>query len=192
MRADAGCGALSSKGFELNFSTGQVVVHPHHGPATVKKIFTRTIRDERRRYLRLDVHHDDELAVAIPVEMAEELGVRPTVDDDAVRELFTVLMGESSPHEKVWSRRIKNNAERLRSGDVMTIAGLIRDLTRQNEEKRLAFGEMKLLRDATGPFVAELALVLALDEEKVTAMVDAAILEGTAPDLPKGALATAS
>ncbi len=184
--------SVAAKGHALSFSTGQVVVHPHHGPATVKKIFTRVIRNERKRYLRLAVHHDELLSVAVPLDAAEEIGVRATVDVVEVREIFAELLAESSPYEKVWSRRIKADTERLRSGRIGTIAGLIRDLTRRNEEKRLAFGEMKLLRDATGPFVAELALVLALTEEKVAAMVHAAILEGTKPELPDHELAAAS
>lgn len=188
--ADDECGALSSKGHALNFSTGQVVVHPHHGPATVKKTFTRSIRNERKSYIRLEIPQA-ELSVSLPVDQAEEIGVRPVVDASGVQEIFEVLLGESEPHEKVWSRRIKANAERLRSGDLLTVAGLIRDLTRQNEEKRLAFGEMKLLRDAVAPFVAELAIVLSMSEEDVESMVDAAVLEGVRPTLPK-ALATAS
>ncbi|MEE6282050.1 CarD family transcriptional regulator [Georgenia sunbinii] len=160
----------------MNFSTGQVVVHPHHGPATIKKIFTRTIRDDRRKYLNLEVRHSD-LSVAVPVELAEEMGVRPILDAAGVREIFDLLLAESEVEETVWSRRIKNNTMRLRSGDVRTIAGLIRDLTRRNTEKRLSFGEMNLLRDAMTPFVAELAISLNLTEDDVTAMVDAAVLE---------------
>src|SRR5690625_351976 len=171
----------------LEFSTGQVVVHPHHGPATVKRTFSRSIRGERRKYLRLQVHHDD-LLVAVPVETAEEIGVRPTIDLEEVREIFDVLLAESGKQEKVWSRRIKSNTERLRTGDMKTVAALIRDLTRQNDEKRLAFGEMKLLRDATGPFVAELALVLSKDAEEVTEMMNAAILEDVKPELPDAKL----
>lgn len=157
----------------------------------MKKTFSRSIRGERRKYLRLQVHHDD-LQVAVPVETAEEIGVRPTIDLDEVREIFDVLLEASEKQEKVWSRRIKSNAERLRTGDLKVIASLIRDLTRQNEEKRLAFGEMKLLRDASGPFVAELALVLGKDVEEVTEMVNAAILESVSPELPDAKLATAS
>lgn len=175
----------------MSFSNGQVVVHPHHGPATVKKTFTRTIRQERKRYYRLEVHHT-ELAVAVPVDLAETIGVRPTIDLAEAGELFDLLLAPAVQQETVWSRRIKYNGERLRSGQIRTIAEMIRDLTHQNETKRLAFGEMKLLRDATEPFVAELAHVLALDQEEVTAMVDAAILEGVKPELREGALATAS
>src|SRR5690625_3796472 len=60
------------KGHALNFSPGQVVVHPHHGPATIKKVASRTIRGNRVKYLKLEV--TEELLVSIPVEKAEEIG----------------------------------------------------------------------------------------------------------------------
>ncbi|MFD1505580.1 CarD family transcriptional regulator [Georgenia yuyongxinii] len=175
----------------MKFVPGQVVIHPHHGPATVAQVTTRTIRDRRVRFLTLNVH-DPELSVFVPTERAEEIGVRPVVDIDGARDLFKLLLAPGEEKEKVWSRRIKNSTERLRSGDIRTIAGLIRDLTRWNADKRLSFGEMKLLRDACDPFVSELAIALSTTEDEVAAMVDAAALEGTWPSIPESVLAAAS
>lgn len=175
----------------MNFSPGQVLVHPHHGPATISTIATRKIGTGRRRYLKLDVH-GTELSVGVPLEQAEELGVRPLLDPDGLREVFDVLVAPSGEKSSVWSRRVKANADRLRSGDIRTVAGLIRDLTRWNQEKRLSFGEMKMLRDALSPFVAELALVLAVSEEEAAAVVNTAVLDGTRPSIPHSELAAAS
>ena len=175
----------------MNYFPGQVLVHPHHGPATVAKIATRKVGKSQKRYLKLDVH-DAELSVGIPLEQAEEMGVRPLLDADGLREIFDVLLAPTGEKEKVWSRRVKRSADQLRSGDIRIIAGLIRDLTRWNEEKRLSFGEAKTLRDALTPFVAEVALVLAVDEEEASAVVDAAVLKGTRPTVPQDRLAAAS
>src|SRR5699024_119219 len=101
-----------------------------------------------------------------------------------VREIFDVLVAPSDAADTVWSRRMKNNTTRLRSGNIRTIAGLIRDLTRRNEEKRLSFAELNRLREATGPFVAELAIVFSVTEEEIETMVNTAILDGTRPSHP--------
>ena len=175
----------------MNFYPGQVLVHPHHGPATVSKIVNRKLGKRSQRYLQLDVHGAD-LSLGVPLEQAEELGVRPLLDTDGLREVFDVLLAPSEEKESVWSRRVKKNADRLHTGDIGIIAGLVRDLTRWNREKRLSFGESKTLRDALGPFVAELALVLEVSENDAAAAVDAAVLEGTRPSTPQTALAAAS
>ena len=147
------------------------------------------IRSDRKQYLKLEVH-GSELSVALPADSAEEMGIRAVLTPDGAREIFDVLLEESEPEDTVWSRRIKNNTTRLRSGDVRTIAGLIRDLTRRNTEKRLSFGEMNLLREATGPFVAELSIVLAVPEAEIEAMIEAAVLEDVKPTIAQD-LATA-
>ncbi len=175
----------------MNFTKGQIVVHPHHGPATVKKISSRTLRGEKKQYLTL-LTHQDEMSVAVPVDLADEMGVRPLMDSKGVKEIFEILTGESSPFDKVWSRRFKDYTERLNSGDVITTAGLVRDIMRRNHENRVSYGEMGVLRDAVGPLIAELALALDIDEEKASQLIDEAILEGTMPKLGKGGLVLAS
>lgn len=175
----------------MKFSKGQVVVHPQHGPATISQISTRTLKGTRKQYLKLTVH-DDDMWVAVPVDLAEEMGVRPVLDAAGITEIFELLVAESEPFDQVWSRRFKNYTERLRSGDIRTLAGLIRDLTRRNDEKKVSYGEASLLREAVSPFVAELAIVLALPSDEVEVMVDAAVRQQRMPDLRSGAMALAS
>ncbi len=140
------------------------------------------MRGEKKEYLTL-LTHQDEMSVAVPMELAEEMGVRPLMDEAGVKEIFEILAGESSPFDKVWSRRFKDYTERLGSGDVITTAGLVRDITRRNHDSRVSYGEMGVLREATGPLVAELMLALELDKEKVEELISHAILEAEVPTI---------
>src|SRR5690625_3919094 len=175
----------------MKFSKGQVVIHPHHGPATITAITTRKIKNASKKYLKLDVH-DPQLSVRMPLERAEEIGVRSVISKDGVRELFDIFTGPSGPTDSVWSRRMKNNTSLLRTGDVQTIAGLVRDLIRRNEEKRLSFGEMSLLREAMGPITAELAIVLKVTADEAEEAIRAAVIDDVKPKLTDTALAAAS
>ena len=174
----------------MQFSEGQVVVHPHHGPATVTAITTRVVRGEPRKYLKLEVLGTN-LAVGVPLAGATEAGVRPVVGGDELAAVFSILTAPSPEEEQGWSRRIKANVERLRTGDLHTIAGLVRDLVRRQDDKGLSLGEKDLLRDARGPFVTEVALALDLAEAEAEAVVEAAIRDGVVPPLPTAELATA-
>lgn len=175
----------------MQFSKGQVVVHPHHGPATVGKVSTRTVGGERRKYLSLTVRADG-MEVAVPVDVADEIGVRPVVDLAGVREIFDLLVGEGEPYDSVWSRRFKSYTERLRSGDLRTLAGLVRDIARRDEEKKVSYGEANILREARAVFTAELSVALGTDQERAEALVTAAVLERELPDLSAPDLALAS
>lgn len=165
----------------MEFSKGQVLIHPQHGPATVTKVTSRMIQGERRRYLTLKVHADD-MSIAVPVDAAEEIGVRAVMDAARVREVFTTLAHEGEPFDKVWSRRYKHNTERLRSGDLLQIAGLIRDVTRRDDEVKVSYGEANQLREATDLLVAELTIALGLPREKTLKLVESTVREKVVPE----------
>ena len=175
----------------MQFAKGQVVVHPHHGPATVTGLAFREVGDQRSRYLTLRIRRDD-LEVSLPVDRAEEIGVRPVLDAAGVQQVFKILAGPGQAFDKVWSRRVKDFTERLRSSDIFTVVGLVRDITRQNEEKKVSYGEMNLLNEARALVIAELAVALGLDDEEIAELIEPAVLEGTQPTLSKRALARAS
>ncbi len=166
----------------MRFSTGQVVVHPHHGPAKITGTFSRSIRGEEVHYLQLVVEHKD-LELSLPAEKAEELGIRPLLTAEEVGRMFDRLTAETGFEESQWSRRVKHNVDRLNSGDAMIVAELVRDLTRRDADKGLSLNERDLLRDARRPVVHELSIVLGLPEEEVLTVLEAAVLEGRRPDL---------
>lgn len=175
----------------MKFSKGKVVVHPYHGPATVKKIFSRTLRGERKEYITL-LTHGDQMSVSVPIERAVEIGVRRPLDLEGMTEIFSIFMSESGAFDKVWSRRFKDYNERLKSGDVKTLAGLVRDIARRNEERKVSYGEIGVLRSATGLLTAEIALGLKITPDEAAAMITKAILEDIAPKLDKDGLVLAS
>lgn len=166
----------------VEFNKGQIVIHPQHGPATVTKVTSRVVQGQRRRYLFLHVHADD-MSVALPADSAEEIGLRPVMDAARVREVLDTLAAEGEPFDKVWSRRFKYNTERLRSGDLLRIAGLIRDVTRRDDEVRVSYGEATMLGEATDLLTAELAIALGVSRERTVEVVQTAVREQTVPEL---------
>lgn len=87
---------------------------------------------------------------------------------------------------------MKDYTERLRSTDIYTVAALARDIIRQNEQKKVSYGEMNLLLDARALVAAEVAVALGSTEDEVVEMIEAAALEGTQPALSTQELARAS
>lgn len=174
----------------VKFSKGQVLVHPQHGPATVTKVTKRVVQGQRREYLMLRVHAD-EMSLAVPVDAAEEIGVRAVMDEARVREAFKVLAEEGEPFDTVWSRRFKHNTERLRSGDQFQVAGLIRDVLRRDDETRVSYGEANQLREAMDLLTAELAIALRVTPERMVEVVESVVRERVVPELGEG-LALAS
>ena len=159
----------------MKFFDGKTVVHPHHGPAVVTGVVDRRIRDTRREYVQLRVH-STELDVMVPMDQAKEIGLRRISSTKEIDQILEALHAPSEEQSSVWSRRMKANQDKLRTGDLLVVAEVIRDLTRRQEERGLSTGEKDLLRQATRPVAAELALALGLTDEQAEAALEDAVL----------------
>lgn len=166
----------------MKFIVGDTVIHPHHGPSTVKKVANRNMRGKRIEYVTLETGHEG-LVVAVPIKQADEIGLRPVMDVGAVEGIFDVLMGESEPYNRVWSRRFRDYTQRANSGDMPTVAGLVRDLLRRNEERPISYGEKGVLKQAFDMLSAEMSLSLDRAVAEIEVLVEAAVLKDEAPQL---------
>ncbi|MFD1212404.1 CarD family transcriptional regulator [Arthrobacter sp. GCM10027362] len=163
----------------MRFAEGQTVVHPHHGPATVRGIRTRRVRNAESRYVILDVHHAN-LTVGVPLRNAGLLGLRDVLGPGPLGQLFEVLRGQPGPEEARWSRRHKEDQERLHTGDIFIIAGVVRDLARRRERRGLSHAEKDQLKEARKPVVTEIGLSLGLGAGEAEEVLEA-VLRGENP-----------
>lgn len=159
----------------MQFSTGRTVVHPHHGPATITAITDRVVAKATVSYLELKIHSSD-LTISIPASKAEEIGLREVYTANEISELLDVLRAATEHEEETWSRRFKDNQEKLRQGDLLVTAAVVRDLSRRDSERGLSSGEKQMLRTARQPILAELGLGLSISEEEAEKVLDEAIL----------------
>jgi len=71
-----------------------------------------------------------------------------------------------------WNQRYRANLEKIRSGDIMTVAEVMRNLIRRDQEKGLSTGERKMLDTAKQIFVSELILIKDMEEESAMRLID--------------------
>lgn len=158
----------------MEFTSGQLVIHPHHGPATVQETITRTVGGVERVYVSLLVHRSD-LTVSVPADTAEEVGIRAPLSNEELQEIIEILQGPSLPFEKQWSRRMKDQQERLLVGDLKVTAAVVRDLQRRELDGGLSPAEKDLFKKARGPLLGEFVEALGIADEEAEKLVDAAI-----------------
>lgn len=158
----------------MQFAVGQTVVHPQHGPSTVIQLVKRSIHGVSRSYVDLQVHRTD-LRVSVPVEVARDVGIRRPRTAGELEELWEVLREPTLHEEEQWSRRMKGNHEKLRLGELLRIAEVVRDLTRREGTRGISAGEKDLLKHARQPIVVEVGVALGLSDEEAEALLDAEI-----------------
>ena len=158
----------------MSFGVGDRVVYPHHGAAVIVKREKRKIDGKNVEYLVLDVRQPDgKLTLRVPVDKADEVGMRPPIGKDEVEDLFELLSKKDIREPANWSRRFKNHQEKLKSGDVYQVAEVVRNLALRDQAKGLSAGEKSMFLKARSVLVSELSFALDVDEEEALAQVEA-------------------
>jgi len=159
----------------MTFKAGDRVVYPHHGAAIIEKTETKEVFGEQTEYLVLRMAHG-EMTLSVPVDNAEEVGMRWPISGEDVEDLFEVLQRRDVREPANWSRRFKNHQEKLKSGDVYQVAEVVRNLALRDREKGLSAGEKTLYNKARSVLVSELSFALDVPEDDATEKVDAALV----------------
>lgn len=163
----------------MQFNQGQTVIHPHHGPATVTGLLSRTIKGKVIEYLELTVC-DTGLTVSIPLTKCETVGIRAVAGSSMLADICAVLTAPTGQIENQWARRYKAQRMEAATGDPLRIAAVVRDLIRRREEKGMSLAERDLLKEASAPLLAEIALATGASEDKATVVLHSLVLEGSA------------
>jgi CarD family transcriptional regulator len=149
----------------MTFKAGDRVVYPHHGAAIVERRETKEMFGEKTEYLVLRMAHG-EMTLSVPVDKAEEVGMRWPISGEDVEDLFEVLQRRDVREPANWSRRFKNHQEKLKSGDVYQVAEVVRNLALRDREKGLSAGEKTLYNKARNVLVSELSFALDVPEDE--------------------------
>ena len=141
----------------IMFQVGDKIVHPMHGAGVIDSIVSKKVNGVVRDYyiLKLPVGG---MLVMIPTEHTEEIGVRPVVDRDEADRLIAAMPGIEVDMTQNWNRRYRENMLRIKSGDLMEVARVVKGLMLRDEDRGLSTGERKMLHSAKQILISELVL----------------------------------
>jgi CarD family transcriptional regulator, regulator of rRNA transcription len=160
------------------YRVGDKVVYPHHGAGTVVKKEIREVLGQKREYLTIQIAHND-MVVNVPTENAEKVGLRRVIDEPMVEKVVKALTGSGTQMPKNWNRRFKHNRDKMKTGDIMELAEVVRNLSLRDHEKGLSTGEKQMFVKAKKILASELMYAKQLDEEQAHAWLEG-VLSGVA------------
>lgn len=139
------------------FRIGDKIVHPMHGAGVVDEIVTRKVNNVLRDYysLRLPVGG---MLVLIPTDHCQEIGVRPVLTPEAFEEILNQIADLEVKLETNWNHRYQENMSRLKSGDLLEVAKVVKSLLLRDTRRGLSTGERKMLHSARQILISELSL----------------------------------
>ena len=153
------------------YKVGDKVVYPHHGAGTVVKKEKREVLGEKREYLTIKILHND-MTVNVPSENAEKVGLRKVIGEDMVKVVLKALTGGGTQMPKNWNRRFKHNRDKMKTGDILELAEVVRNLSLRDREKGLSTGEKQMFVKAKKILASELMYAKDMDEEATAEWLD--------------------
>ena len=156
------------------FSVGDKIVYPMQGAGIIQKIEEKKILGESRLYYILKLPCND-INIMIPVDSGESVGIREVSSQEEMEGVLKLLGEESTPMDPNWNRRYRENMDKLKSGDIKLVAGVVRNLIRNDRSKKLSTGERKLLTGAKRILISEFILSMGLTQNEAESLVENAI-----------------
>ena len=163
------------------YKVGDKVVYPHHGAGTVVKKETREVLGEKREYLTIKILHND-MTVNVPSENAEAVGLRKVIGEDMVKVVIKALTGGGTAMPKNWNRRFKHNRDKMKTGDILELAEVVRNLSLRDSEKGLSTGEKQMFVKAKKILASELMYANDMDEEEAAEWLDSVLVGQASPN----------
>ena len=158
----------------MSFQIGDKVAHPMYGAGVLESVVQKKVNGVMRDYyvLKLPVRA---MVVMIPTDNSEEIGVRPIVDREQADQVLAAIPGIEVDMTQNWNRRYRENLERLKSGNLLEVARVVKGLTLRDAKRSLSTGERKMLHSARQILISELVLSKSLSYETVEAQLDTAL-----------------
>lgn len=155
------------------FQIGEKAVYPGHGVAEVTGLEKRKISDSSMEFYVLRVL-ENSMKVMVPKHNADKVGLRRLVGEEEIQKVYEVLhRRDEKISTATWNRRYREYMEKIKTGSLLEIASVLRDLYLLKSDKELSFGERKMLDTARSLLVQELSIAKSIDEETVTTEIEA-------------------
>jgi len=156
------------------FKVGEKVVYPNHGIGIVEEIATRETGPASSRFYMLRLKATDSV-VMVPIDNAMGVGLRPPIKAKDCERLLSLLSENFAAPPADWKDRYKEFLEKMRTGDVFTVAEVLKTLTFLSQRKPLSFREKRMLERARFLVVSELAIVMRKADKDIEPVVDDAL-----------------
>ena len=147
------------------FNIGDKVVYPMHGAGTIEAIEEKEIMGEIGDYYIIKMPVDG-VKVMVPTDKAKNVGVRELSEKEEANKVFSIL---EAPMEELtldtnWNKRYNSNIDKIKSGSIVEVTEVFKDLSHRHLEKGLSLGEKKMLTTSKNILLSE--LVLTQDDSK--------------------------
>jgi CarD family transcriptional regulator len=159
------------------FKTGESIVYPAHGVGQIVAIENQEVAGHKLELFVIDFLKD-KMRLKVPVAKATSIGMRKLSRTDYVDRALRVVQGRARIKRTMWSRRAQEYDAKINSGDLISIAEVVRDLFRADNQPERSYSERQLYEAALDRMAREVAAVNKLSETEAVHLIEANLNKG--------------
>lgn len=148
------------------YNVGDCVVYPMHGAGIIEGIEIKEVLGKTQSYYVMRIPIND-MKVMVPQENAGDVGIRDIIDASVAKEVLKSFRTVEIEVIQNWSKRFRDNMERIKSGDIFEVAAVVKSLMLREKQKGLSTGEHKMLSNAKQIMISEIIVAMKTDRESV-------------------------
>ena len=164
---------------ELDFKVGDSVVYPAHGVGKVVGVETQEVAGLSLEVYVITFDHE-KMTLRVPTAKAKGAGLRPLAETDVVSKALTTLKGRARVKRTMWSRRAQEYEAKINSGDLISIAEVVRDLHRAENQPEQSYSERQLYESALDRMAREVAAIERIDRDAAINMLNKSLVKAAA------------
>ena len=167
---------MSGNQSNLDFSVGDHVVYPAHGVGRVAAVETQEVAGMSLEVFVITFDHD-KMTLRVPTKKAKTAGLRSLAADDTVSRALTTLKGRARVKRTMWSRRAQEYEAKINSGDLISIAEVVRDLYRADNQPEQSYSERQLFESAMDRMAREVAAIEKIDRDAAVGLLTKSLVK---------------
>ena len=161
--AAAAAAAKKPVGARHGFKTNEFIVYPAHGVGRIIGIEEQEIAGMSLELFVIQFEKD-KMTLRVPTGKLQSVGMRKLAEEHVVKKAMETLKGRARIKRTMWSRRAQEYEAKINSGDLVSIAEVVRDLYRSESQPEQSYSERQLYEAALDRMAREIAAVDKIDE----------------------------
>ena len=161
----------------MELKVGTIVAYPPHGIGTIASREKKVVLGVEEEVVVIELGND--LSVTLPVSRATEL-LRPPATEADLKRVQKTLREQGVVSDEIWSKRLAQAQEKLRSGDPLDLAEIVRDGVKREQGRtangtpiKLSTSERALHLKARDLLSGEIGIARGVDKAEAEAWIDA-------------------
>jgi CarD family transcriptional regulator len=150
---------------KTTFSVGDFVVYPAHGVGRVTGIEVQMVAGMSLEVFVI-AFDQDKMTLRVPTSKVKTGGLRALSGQPIMDDALKTLTGRARIKRAMWSRRAQEYEAKINSGDLISIAEVVRDLHRATDQPEQSYSERQLYESALDVKLLQLRASIAMKRSR--------------------------